>query len=86
MKTKSRYEVIAELEENKRNLIRQRDGLNDLLKAQKKEIKELKRELEDKEEEVGEFEKSIDEKKQTFQTLIDSIDESLKRFSDLDQK
>jgi hypothetical protein len=51
MQTKSRYEVVADLEEQKRNLIRERDSLDKVLLSKKKELKELKREIEDKEEE-----------------------------------
>jgi chromosome segregation ATPase len=82
MQTKSRYEVVAELEEKKRNLIRERDSLDKVLLSMKKELKELKREIEDKEEEITEFESSMEDSKKTIQTLIESVDESLNRFSE----
>lgn len=85
METKSRYEVIAELEDKKRNLILQRDALPDKLKAMEKEIKEMKRDVEDKEEEVTDFKKRMEENKETIKELIKSIDESLGRFSKLNE-
>jgi len=86
METKSRYEVVAELEGNKRNLIREGDGFDKALLEKKKELKELKREIEDKEEEIKEFEGSMEDSKKTIKTLIESIDESLKRFSEIGNK
>ena len=86
MQTKSRYEVVAELEEKKRNLIRERDSLDKVLLSKKKDLKELKREIEDKEEEITEFESSMEDSKKTIQTLIESIDESLNRFSEIGEK
>ena len=47
METKSRYEVIADLEQQKRSLIRERDSFPDKVREMEKEIKETKRELED---------------------------------------
>ena len=48
METKSRYEVIAELEEKKRELIIEGDSLDQRLKAKEKELRDLKRKVEDK--------------------------------------
>ena len=86
MQTKSRYEVVADLEEQKRNLIRERDSLDKVLLSKKKELKELKREIEDKEEEITEFESSMEDSKKTIQTLIESVNESLNRFSEMKEK
>lgn len=86
MQTKSRYEVVADLEEQKRNLIRERDSLDKVLLSKKKELKELKREIEDKEEEITEFESSMEDSKKTIQTLIEPVDESLNRFSEIREK
>jgi len=85
METKSRYEVIAELEQNKRSLILERDNLDKVLLSKKKELKELKRKVEDKEEEIQEFENSMDDSRKTIQALIDSVDESLNRFSKINK-
>jgi chromosome segregation ATPase len=86
MQTKSRYEVVADLEEQKRNLIRERDSLDKVLLSKKKDLKELKREIEDKEEEITEFESSMEDSKKTIQTLIESVNESLNRFSEIGEK
>jgi len=86
METKSRYEVISELEGKKRNLIREREGFDKLLLTQKKELKELKREVEDKEEEIKDFEDSMEHSKTTISELINSVDDSLKRFTELNSK
>lgn len=47
METKSRYEVIADLEGKKRELIREHDGFEDAVQAKKLEIKNLERSSED---------------------------------------
>ncbi|HUS51275.1 MAG TPA: hypothetical protein VMZ91_13995 [Candidatus Paceibacterota bacterium] len=86
METKSRYEVVAELEENKRNLIRERDGLDDKLKGKEKELKDLKRRIEDKEEEIKDFKTGLVKSKETFKELIESVNDSLKRFNELGKK
>ena len=79
METKSRYEVIAELEGQKRQLILQRDSFSDHIENKLKHIKLLKREVEDEEEELDKFKKTVEEKKDTIKELIASVDESLKR-------
>ncbi len=86
METKSRYEVISELEGNKRNLIRERDSLGDVLKSKEKELKEYKREYEDLEQDVKDFKDSLKDKKGTINELIKSIDDSLNRFAKLQEK
>jgi len=86
METKSRYEVISELEGQKRTYIRERDNLKDNLKEKQRELKELKREFEDAEEIVKEFKDSLPEKEKTINTLIKSIDDSLARFAKLQEK
>lgn len=86
MNTKSRYEVISELEETKRGLIREKENLGEKLLEKKKQLKELKRDVEDKEEEIKEFESSMKESKETIDTLVKSVDESLNRFASLNEK
>ena len=86
MNTKSRYEVISDLEEKKRDLIKQRDSFDDVLRTQAKELREMKREVEDKEEDIKEFKESLKEKKETIKELIRSVDQSLERFSKLESK
>jgi chromosome segregation ATPase len=86
METKSRYEVIAELEAQKRNLIREREGFDKVLLLKKRDLKDLERDLEDKKEELKEFEESMEASKQTITQLIESVDDSLKRFEGLQNK
>lgn len=81
MDIKSRYEVIAELEEKKRGLIVQKDSLDKVLKEKERELKELKRDIEDKEEEIKEFKESMKQDKETTSELIKSIDASLDRLT-----
>jgi hypothetical protein len=80
--TKSRYEVIAELESKKRNLILEKNSLNKTLLSKKKHLKDLKRELEDEEEETKEFEASMKNQEETLDAQIQSISETLDKFTD----
>jgi len=86
METKSRYEVIADLEEKKRDLILSRDSLADELKGKKKGLRNMKRDIEDKEEEIKDFEESMKDREETTNELIKSVDESLNRFAELSKK
>ena len=94
METKSRYEVIADLEKQKRELIKERDSLNDQLENRKKDVKNLERQksdtnilldrkIEDAKEELSLFEKTMEERKDTIKELIVSVDLSLERFNKL---
>ena len=83
---KSRYEVIAELEESKRDLILEKEGFPDKIKHKKRIIRDMKRTIEDSEEELADFEKSVVERKNTITELIKSIDDSLARFTELSNK
>lgn len=94
MQTKSRYEVIAELEEQKRNLIQERDSLQDQLTNREKSLKKAEREksdtimvidrkIEDMKEDVENYKQSMAERKETINELIKSVDDSLKRFGEL---
>ena len=85
METKSRYEVISELEKQKRELIWNRDNLKESLKEHEKELKQMLRELEDKKDEIKEYKDSMKDKETTFNTLIKSVDDSLNRFNKLEQ-
>jgi predicted nucleic acid-binding Zn-ribbon protein len=80
METKSRYEVIADLEKQKRGLIVEKDSFKDQLQEKEKEIKEAKRDIEDMEDDLKYFKDSIEDRKKTIETMIASIDDSLKRF------
>jgi len=80
METKSRYEVIAGLEEQKRNLIKQRDAFPKQIKAKKDDIKQVVRRLEDMNDDLKFFVESVKDNKQTINDLIESVDLSLKKF------
>jgi seryl-tRNA synthetase len=97
METKSRYEVISDLEKQKRELIRERDGFTDKVNAMQKQVTEidrqksdtimvLDRKKEDLELEITNFKTSADERKETIKELIKSIDESLERLGKLASK
>ena len=47
METKSRYQVIAELEDKKSNLIRERDGTKEATQKQEQDILNIQRAIED---------------------------------------
>ena len=83
METKSRYEVISELEEKKRELIMERDSLEDGIHHREKQIKNVKRQLEDMEEELGEYKHKLNDRRETITELIKSVDDSLKRFENI---
>ena len=85
METKSRYEVINELEDKKRGLIIERDSFDMQIKEKDREIKNMKRGLEDMEEDLVDFKATIEERKTTIGELITSVDESLKRLSTISQ-
>ena len=96
METKSRYEVIAELETKKRELIKEGNGLNDVLIAKEKSLKNVEREksddmlaydrrIEDLLDEIKNFKDTMKERKETITELIKSIDESLARFGKLSE-
>lgn len=91
METKSRYEVISDLERQKRDLIRERDGFTDKVFEKERAVKDLERkksdtiviidrQLDDLKVDLEQYKKTMDERKVTVQTLIDSIDTSLAKF------
>lgn len=97
MDIKSRYEVISELEQQKRELILERDTLQDLLLQKERELKDIERRKEDSvrefdrkiadmKEATAHFKKTMDERKETIKELIKSVDDSLGRFSKLQEK
>ena len=83
METKSRYEVICELEEKKRSLIVERDSSGLAIQTKEKAIKQIKRQVEDAEEELEEFKESLKQRRETLTELITSVDDSLKRLGDM---
>lgn len=94
METKSRYEVIAELEAKKRDLILDRDSFTDKLEEKARELREAERnktdqmvahdrKIDDIKDDLEKFKTTVDERKATIAELITSIDESLKRFGEI---
>lgn len=81
METKSRYEVIAELERQKRELIIERDSFDETLIRKQKALRDLQRRIDDDKVDIEKFEKSIKDKQETIKELISSIDLSLQRLS-----
>ncbi len=97
METKSRYEVIAELEGKKRDLIKERDGLKDEARDKENALRDLERQkadtivkydraIEDAKVDMEKFKENMGEKKTTVEELIKSVDESLSRFINLGEK
>jgi len=97
METKSRYEVIAELEGKKRDLIKERDGLKDELRNKENLFRDLERQkidtdivldrrIADAKVDMETFEANMGERKITVEELIKSVDDSLARFTGLGDK
>lgn len=86
METKSRYEVVADLEEKKRDLIVARESLGDKLKQMERDLRDQEREVSDQKEEIEHFKGKMEKDKVTYNELIKSVDESLKRFAELGKK
>jgi len=84
--TKSRYEVIAELEAQKMKLIYEKNNADQKLKQMERRLRDEKREVEDTEESIKDFKAKMAENKETNEELIRSIDDSLKRFTELMKK
>ena len=83
LEIKSRYEVMSDLEDKKRNLIIERDNLDENLREQKKELRDFERRIEDKKEDIDVYEKNIKERKETIIELIKSVEDSLNRLSNV---
>ena len=92
METKSRYEVISDLEAKKRELIKEKNSLNDVLLEKHKALKLLQRQkddtivildrqIEDATDAVTNFEKTMEDRKGLIEELIKSTDDSLNRFN-----
>lgn len=94
METKSRYEVISDLEQQKRNLIKERDSFVDQIEAKEKQIRLIERQRDDNtvilnrqvmdaKEDLEKFKKTILDQKATIAELIASVDQSLERLGSL---
>lgn len=97
IETKSRYEVIADIEDKKRRIIIEKNSLEDTLKAKERQLKikereksdsiiEYDREIEDMKEDINQYKRTMQEKKQTADELIRSMNDSLGRFEKLQEK
>ena|SRR3990167_6544387 len=97
METKSRYEVVSDLEAKKRELIQERDSFSDKITEKENNIKTIERQrddtivilnrkIDDAKVDLEKFNKTIDQRKETITELIRSIDESLARFSSMQKK
>jgi predicted nucleic acid-binding Zn-ribbon protein len=86
MEVKSRFEVIADLENNKRQLMLEKNNFATEVEKQEKTIKMLKREIEDREEDLKNFKGKIEDKKSTIDEMIKSIDVNLERLSKISAK
>ena len=84
--TKSRYEVIAELEAQKMKLIYEKNNADQHLKQKERSLRELERDVEDRKEDIEDYKSKMDENKATNEELIKSIDDSLTRFTELMKK
>ena len=83
METKSRYEVIADLEERKRQLISEKNSLKEVLFDKERNLKQherkvedimrtLEREKEDIDNDIAEYKFTLKDKENNLQELIDN--------------
>jgi len=82
METKSRYEVIANLQKQKMDLIRERDSFPEQIKEKEIEIRDSERTLDDEKEDLVSFKDTISGRIETLNLLIASVDAALKSFND----
>ena len=73
METKSRYEVLADLQKEKAVLIRERDTQKDEVNNRQDEIKQIKRALEDRQELLKDFVERLEERKNMINALIENF-------------
>ena len=86
METTSRYEALGALQNQKLDLIRQKNTLGQQAKDKKKEIVQLERQLEDKKADLVDFEASIAEKITNTDALIEAVNTGIEQFTSLSQK
>lgn len=83
---KSRYEALAQLHAQKADLIRERDGQKDQLKAKQDQLRSLKRQLEDMELEIKDFLDQQGERRIMLDALITAVQEGIDKFTTLSQQ
>lgn len=81
METKSRYEILKELNERKQGFMINKATLHRNLEAQKKALKQKKRELEDFEEDIRVNEARLPEEEKVYDTLIQETANSIDSLS-----
>ena len=86
METTSRYEALLSLQKQKTDLVREINSFPEQVIAKKREIRDLKRQLEDREEALVEFESRTDSIKAEKQALITAVEEGIKQFTSLSQQ
>jgi hypothetical protein len=96
METKSRYEVMSNLEERKRMLISEKNGIAEERKRKLDRIKAIERQktdtivvldrqIEDAKDELKLFDDTVEGRKSGVDELIKSVDDSLARLSDMNK-
>lgn len=83
METKSRYEILKELNEREQSYIVGKSQLKDKLAEMERTIKTMKRNLEDFEEDTTRFKTDLQEKERTYDTLIAEVGNSIEGLSKL---
>ena len=86
METTSRYEALNALQNQKLDLIKQKNSLGQQAKEKKKEIVQLERQLEDKKADLADFENTISEKTANTDALIEAVNTGIEQFTSLSQK
>ena len=85
METKSRYEVMTDLQATKQTLMRQKLDLDQEVLNKERDIKNHKRALEDKEEDLMLFKAKLGDKKVMLDSLIKSTEESIAQLQQMSQ-
>lgn len=85
METKSRYEVINELEQQKREFLERKQQLKQQLRDKRVHIRNIERGLEDLREEIKEFEQDIPDREIAIDAMIESVNQGLERMSAISQ-
>ena len=80
METKSRYEALADLEKQKRDLMQGKFNLDDELKAKSKELKIAERNIEDMKEDFENFKETLEARKLNFDGLIEAVEKGIEVF------
>ena len=74
MEVKSRYEVIADLEKQRQDLIREENGFADAIRKKEIDLKQFQRAVEDREEDIKYFKETINERKDTIKKLHEELE------------